>query len=111
MEIIAYLKSKCERSKGVCSIMEKYSLDYEHQDVTKNEKQLAEMIKKSGQQLAPCVEINGVMLADTSGQEIEKYLLSKNLVKSSILELDAPTGVSSNDEERESVRSRTTRFF
>jgi len=38
------------------------------------------MARKSGQPLSPCVEIDGVMLADVSGEEIENYLLANNLV-------------------------------
>ena len=33
------------------------------------------MIAKSGQALSPCVEVNGRMLADVSGDEVEQYLL------------------------------------
>ena len=29
----------------------------------------------------PCVEIDGVMLADVSGEEVEEYLKSNNLVE------------------------------
>ena len=39
------------------------------------------MVRKSGQPLSPCVEIDGVMLADISGEEVENYLLANNLVK------------------------------
>ena len=87
MKIIAYLKSECERCKEVCSVMEKYALNYESRDVAQSDK-YAEMIRKSGQRIAPCVEIDGAMLIDTSGQELEKYLLGKNLVKSIINEMD-----------------------
>ena len=91
--------------------MDKYSLEYESQDITQSENQLAEMVRKSGQQLAPCVEIDGIMLADTSGQEVEKYLLSRNLVKSSMIEPDASANDLLNDDENETIRSKTTRFF
>ena len=33
------------------------------------------MVTKSGQPLSPCVEIDGEMLADIDGQELEDYLL------------------------------------
>jgi monothiol glutaredoxin len=39
------------------------------------------MVAKSGQPLSPCVEINGHMLADVSGEEVESYLLAQGLVK------------------------------
>ena len=108
MKIIAYLKSKCERSEGVCSILEKYSLEYESWDISKINTQQSNVLGKKSQQIAPCVEIDGLMLADTSGHEVEKYLLSKNLVKSSMIESS-----DSFDEEEinDSIRSKTTRFF
>ena len=50
------------------------------------------MVRKSGQPLSPCVEIDGVMLADISGEEVENYLLANDLVKPS----DTPAGVPTN---------------
>ena len=112
MQIIAYLKSKCERSKGVCSILEKYALEYESMDIDQTNIPQDNMAAKASQQTTPCVEINGVMLADTSGHEVEKYLLSKNLVKSSMIESDASYNFSFDEEENnDSIRSKITRFF
>ncbi len=38
------------------------------------------MIQKSGQELSPCVEVNGQMLADISGEELEGWLIQSGLV-------------------------------
>ena len=38
------------------------------------------MIEKSGQMLSPCVEINGHMLADISGEEVEAWMLANKVV-------------------------------
>lgn len=111
MKIVAYLESKCERSTGIGLIMKKYDLECEIRDISHNQNQYAEMVRKTGQSLAPCVEIDGVMLVDTSGQEIEKYLLGKSLVKSDTVELDTSIDKSGKDEEHEAMRSKTTRFF
>ena len=62
---------------GVRAIMEKYSLQYEDLDIINNRELYEEMVNKSGQPLSPCVEIDGVMLADVSGEEVENYLTSK----------------------------------
>ena len=48
------------------------------------------MVSKSGQQLSPCVEIDGFMLADISGEEVEKYLLSQKLVTENTKAPEAP---------------------
>ena len=35
------------------------------------------MVQKSGQPLSPCVEINGQMLADVSGSEVEAWMVEQ----------------------------------
>jgi len=39
------------------------------------------MEQKSGQPLSPCVEVNGTILADISGDELEQYLVKESLVQ------------------------------
>ena len=79
MNIKAYLKPHCSWSNGVRAILRKYGLPFEDCDVFKNPDLYAEMVRKSGQPLSPCVEIDGVMLADVCGEEVENYLLAHNL--------------------------------
>ena len=45
------------------------------------------MVELTGQTNQPCVEIDGVMLADVSGEEVENYLKSNNLVEKMIKNL------------------------
>ena len=54
--------------------MRKYDLPYEDRDIINDPVQRQEMIEKSGQMLSPCVEVNGKMLPDISGEEVEAYL-------------------------------------
>ena len=49
---------------GVRAIMDKYSLEYEDLDIINNQAIYAEMVEKSSQPLSPCVEVDGIMLAD-----------------------------------------------
>ena len=81
MKIKAYLKPQCGWSMGVRAIMDKYTLEYEDLDIINNREIYEEMVVKSGQPLSPCVEVDGVMLADVSGEEVENYLLSNKLVE------------------------------
>ena len=111
MKIIAYLKPTCGWSNGVRAIMKKYDLKYEDRDIINNADQYAEMIKKSGQPLSPCVEIDGTMLADVSGEEVENYMLSNGIVVSTNNESDVPINSPCTDEEHEAMRSKTIRFF
>ncbi len=62
-------------------MMAKYHLAHEERDIMNDPQQRAEMIQKSGQELSPCVEVNGHMLADVSGDEVETWLLAQGLVK------------------------------
>ena len=73
------------------AIMRKYDLPFEDRDIINDPIQRQEMIEKSGQMLSPCVEINGQMLPDISGEEVETYLVANNLVGQTDRAADAPT--------------------
>lgn len=111
MKIIAYLKPFCGWSMGVRAIMKKYDLEYEDRDIINDAEQYAEMVRKSDQPLSPCVEIDGTLLADVSGEEVENYLLANSLVTPTAAEADAPTNAPCTDEEHEAMQSKTIRFF
>lgn len=89
-KIIAYLKPSCGWSNGVRAIMRKYDLPFEDRDIINNPLERQEMIQKSGQMLSPCVEIDGQMLPDISGEEVEVYMLSKGIVSQNAIQPDAP---------------------
>jgi len=90
-KIVAYLKPSCGWSQGVRAIMRKYDLPFEDRDIINDPVQRQEMIQKSGQMLSPCVEINGRMLPDISGEEVEAFLLANQLVATNDKAPDAPT--------------------
>lgn len=99
MQITAYLKTTCGWSNGVRAVMAKYNLPYTEKDIIKNPAFRFEMEQRSGQPLSPCVEIDGVMLADISGEEVEKYLLEKNLVAPSSASTNVPLNAACSDEQ------------
>ncbi len=111
MKIKAYLKPQCGWSRGVRAIMAKYRLDYEDVDVLGDPRNREEMMRKSGQPLSPCVEIDGVMLADVSGEEVENYLLANNLVEPNDTPAAEPTDAGCADEAGARVATKTIRFF
>lgn len=111
MDIIAYLKPTCGWSNGVRAILKKYKLEYTDKDIINNPDNYAEMVVKSGQPLSPCVVVDGVMLADVSGEEVENYLLSNNLVQPSETQPDVPVNAPCTDEEHARMQSQTIRFF
>ena len=89
-KIIAYLKPSCGWSQGVRAVMRKYQLPFEDRDIINDPLQRQEMIEKSGQMLSPCVEINGHMLADVSGEEVEAWMLANKVVQPNDSKPDAP---------------------
>ena len=89
-KIIAYLKPTCGWSNGVRAVLKKYDLPYEDRDIINHETQRREMVEKSGQMLSPCVEIDGHMLADVSGEEVEAWLLANQIVAPNELEPEVP---------------------
>jgi len=111
MIIKAYLKPSCGWSNGVRAILRKYALDYDDIDIIGDRASYADMVRKSGQPLSPCVEVDGVMLADVSGEEIENYLLSNDLVKPSDAAAGAATNAGCSDEEHAKMATKTIRFF
>lgn len=90
-KIIAYLKPWCGWSNGVRAVMKKYDLPFEDRDIINDPGQRAEMIEKSGQTLSPCVEVNGEMLADVSGEEVEAWMLAKGWIRPNDRPVEAPT--------------------
>ena len=48
------------------------------------------MVEKSGQMLSPRVEINGQMLTDISGDEVEAWMLANNVVSPNDRTPDVP---------------------
>jgi len=111
MKIKAYLKPQCGWSNGVRAIMGKYHLAYEDIDIINNRENYAEMVQKSGQPLSPCVEVDGVMLADISGEEVENYLLSNDLVKPTDVPTDTRIDAGCSDEDHAKMATKTIRFF
>jgi len=102
-EIIAYLKTYCGWSGGVRAVLAKYNLPYTEKDIIQNPAFRWEMETKSGQPLSPSVEINGRMLADVSGEEVERYLIDNKLVEASDAATDVPTNAPCAPEEHEGV--------
>ena len=78
--IKAYLNPYCPWSPGVRSVLDNAGLAYEMLDITQNRQAFEEMVEKSRQYSSPCVEINGQMLADVGGDEVEDWLRQHGLV-------------------------------
>lgn len=96
--ITAYLKPVCGWSAGVRAVFDKYSLDYEDKDIINDATNYYEMVAKSGQPLSPCVVVDGRMLADVSGEEVEAWLASKGYIQQNNLPTPVPIDQACADE-------------
>lgn len=101
-EITAYLKTHCGWSAGVRAALAKYNLKYTEKDIIQNPAFRWEMETKSGQPLSPCVEINGRMLTDVSGEEVEKYLIENKIVQQSDTDAGVPLNAPCPTEQHDS---------
>jgi len=102
-EITAYLKTHCGWSNGVRAVLKKYDLPYNEKDIIQNPAFRWEMEQKSGQPLSPCVEVNGQMLADISGEELEQYMLREGLVGSTEKTTNVPLNSACSQEEHDAM--------
>jgi len=109
-KITAYLKTFCGWSEGIRAIMRKYDLPFEEKDIIKNPAFRWEMEQRSGQPLSPCVEIDGHMLPDISGEEVEKWLTENGYLQKSDAAPDAPINSSCTDEQHAAMAAGTFRM-
>ena len=100
-KILCYLKTYCGWSEGVRAIMRKYDLEYEEKDIIANSAFRWEMEQRSGQPLSPCVEVNGTMLPDVSGEEVEAWMVEQGLLEKKEDVPDAPIDSSCSPEQHE----------
>ena len=109
IEITAYLKTHCGWSEGVRAILRKYNLSYEEKDIIQNPAFRWEMEQKSGQPLSPCVVVNGNMLADVSGEEVEQWMLENDLLTKNEEAPDAPIDSACTDEQHAAMEAEALR--
>jgi len=102
-EITAYLKTFCGWSEGVRAIMRKYDLEFTEKDIIKNPAYRWEMEQKSGQPLSPCVMVDEHMLADVSGEEVERWLIANDYLQSSDAAPDAPIDSACTDAQHDAM--------
>ena len=106
-QITAYLKTHCGWSGGVRAVLAKYDLPYTEKDIIQNPAFRWEMESKSGQPLSPCVEVNGEMLSDVSGEEVERYLIERELVQPNAADAGVPINAPcANEEHGDPVKLR-----
>jgi glutaredoxin len=74
MNITVWTKIGCGWCYEVTDLLRSRKIPFEERVVTGNREYFQEMVQKSGQTLAPVVEIDGHLLTDTDADEVEAYL-------------------------------------
>ena len=98
-KVTAYLKEQCGWSKGVRSVLDKYSLIYEEKTLNSADN-YQEMIQISNQTNQPTLKIDDVILADVSGAEVEKFLFTNKYINEVLPQADGiDIGISCTEEE------------
>ena len=99
------MKTSCGWSNGVRAVLRKYALEFEDKDIIQNQAFRWEMEQKSGQSLQPCVEVNGTMLADISGEELERWLIESGVVQTKDEAVNVPLNRPCSDAEHAAMQA------
>ena len=73
MKIRLFIKPDCPWCHRAMHWLDERGIDYEKLDVIANNAAFNEMIRLSGQELAPVIEVNGKVLADFGPDELARF--------------------------------------
>ncbi|MFN3410235.1 MAG: glutaredoxin family protein [Limisphaerales bacterium] len=68
-----FIKPYCGWCHKAMRWLNQRGVDYETIDVTTDESAMAEMVRLSGQELAPVIEVNGQVLADFGPEQLAAF--------------------------------------
>ncbi len=73
MEIRLFIKSYCPWCHRAMHWLDEHGIEYQTLDVIADEAAFDEMVRLSGQDLAPVIDVNGKVLADFGPEELERF--------------------------------------
>ena len=73
MKTRLFIKSYCPWCHKAIHWLDKHGIEYETLDVITNEAAFDEMVRLSGQDLAPVIEVDGKVLADFGPEELPGF--------------------------------------
>jgi glutaredoxin len=76
LKIRLFIKPHCGWCHKAMRWLDDHDIAYEKIDVIADEAAFAEMVRISGQELAPVLEVDGKVLADFGPEELAKFLES-----------------------------------
>lgn len=71
-----FIKPSCGWCHKAIRWLDDHAVQYEKIDVIANEAAFAEMVRLSGQECAPVLEVNGQVLADFGPEELPEFFKS-----------------------------------
>ena len=73
MKIRLFIKPYCPWCQKAMLWLDERGIKYEKLDVIADEVNFKEMVRLSGQELAPVIDVDGKVLADFGPEELEKF--------------------------------------
>lgn len=73
MKIRLFIKPYCPWCRKAMCWLEGHDIKYETLDVIANEEAFDEMIRLSGQELAPVIDVDGKVLADFGPEQLAEF--------------------------------------
>ena len=73
MKVRLFIKSYCPWCHKAIHWLDKHGIEYETLDVIANEAAFDEMVRLSGQDLAPVIEVDGKVLADFGPEQLAAF--------------------------------------
>ena len=73
MKTRLFIKPYCTWCHKAMRWLDDHDIQYEKLDVIADEAAFAEMVRLSGQELAPVIEVDGKVLADFGPEELERF--------------------------------------
>jgi glutaredoxin len=73
MKVRLFIKSYCPWCHKAIHWLDEHGIEYETLDVITNEAAFDEMVRLSGQDLAPVIEVDGKVLADFGPEQLADF--------------------------------------
>ncbi len=80
MKITVYKKSGCPWAAAIIGFLNELNVTYDLKNVTTHPEFATEVERKSGKCISPTLEIDGMIIADASVEQVAKALEAKGIV-------------------------------
>lgn len=81
MRLVVYTKLGCSWCRSVVDFLKERKVPFEEREVRGNPAYFGEMVKKSGQEKAPTLDLDGEILPDTDKEAVALFLKKKGVLQ------------------------------